>query len=114
MGRHQYRIGHQHRDYYGRVTVPDQQQVDLKLRWEEGGVRRDQSRDTVEVGEASDEEALQEHLDPDSERFVEEDAEDEFEWDADREQALLDALEDAVEGSSPIVHRYIEMVMALS
>ena len=90
----------------------DQQQVDVKLRWEDGGVRRDQSRDTVEVGEAGEEEALQEHLDPESEGPAEEDAEDEFEWDADREQALLDALEETVEGSSPIVHRYIETVMA--
>ena len=90
----------------------EQQQVDVKLRWEEGGVRRDQSRDTVEVGEAGEEEALQEHLDPESEGPAEEDAEDEFEWDADREQALLDALEETVEGSSPIVHRYIETVMA--
>ncbi len=89
----------------------EQQQVDVKLRWEDGGARRDQSRDTVEVGEAGDEEALQEHLDPESDEPAEEDADDEFEWDADREQALLDALEETVEGSSPIVHRYIETVM---
>ena len=92
--------------------MTEQQQLDLKLRWEEGGARRDQSRDTVEVGEAAEEEALQEHKESDPEETFEEDEDDDFEWDADREQALLDALEETVEGTSPIVHRYIETVMA--
>jgi hypothetical protein len=88
----------------------DQQQVDVRLHWEEGGRRRDQSQDSVSVGEAEDEQAHSQELE-EAEELLPDSGPDEFQWDADREQALLDALEDTIEGTSPLVHQYIEMVM---
>lgn len=88
----------------------DSHRLDLQIRWEEEGVRRDQSSDSVVVGEAPDQEALSEYTELEEEGSIEE-GPDDFEWDADREQALLDALDETVEGTSPIVHRHIEQLL---
>lgn len=93
------------------MTPEDKQQVDLRLQWEDSGKRRDQSADSVAVGLVEDEEGVSEEVDSEPSEVDLEEVPDEFEWDADREQALLDALEETVEGSSPLIHRYIESVM---
>jgi hypothetical protein len=89
----------------------DRQEVDVRLHWEDEGRLRDQSRDTVCVGEAQDEQARSEELDQNALEISPEGDPDEFEWDADREQALLDALDETIEGTSPLIHQYIETVM---
>lgn len=93
------------------MTPDEKQQVDLRLQWEDSGKRRDQSTDSVAVGLVDDEEGISEEVDSEPTEVNLEEVPDEFEWDADREQALLDALEETVEGSSPLVHRTIESVM---
>ena len=92
------------------MISPKEDQVDIRLSWEDEGRLRDRSADTVCVGEVEAQTGRSEELDeaahliPDAEL-------DEFQWDADREQALLDALDETVEGTSPLVHQYIEMVL---
>ena len=93
------------------MTEDEHQQVDLRLQWEDSGKRRDQSADSVAVGLVEDEEGVSQELDAEPAEVNLEEVPDDFEWDADREQALLDALEETVEGSSPLIHRYIESVM---
>lgn len=47
-------------------------------------------------------------LAPKEDRPVLEDADDEFEWSEEREQAIMDALEFAPEGTTPTVHKQLE------
>lgn len=93
------------------MTDRQEQQVDVRLRWEDEGRRRDQSADSVSVGDVDDEDAVAEEVDEDAQEIEPDDDGDEFQWDADREQALLDALEETVEGTTPLVQRHIESVM---
>ena len=100
----------------------DNPSLDLLLRWKEGEVRRESGRDTVSVdaeaspGEGelvarrqSGSEKAQESPDTLEQELSDEDLGDElFEWSADREQALIDALEETHEGSVPRVHQQLE------
>jgi hypothetical protein len=96
--------------------------VDLLLAWQEAGARRESSSDSVaSLGPPEGVElragARGLEADPAALTRIEEAPPDQeygpelFEWSADREQALIDALEQSPEGAVPRVHAQLEGIL---
>ena len=101
----------------------EEQQLDVRLNWRETQSRRDGARDSVSVtalrGESRAETELQapEGRGTDGAEqtlFAQEQAEleteEEFQWSADRERALTEALQQAPEGAVPRVHLQLQAI----
>lgn len=98
-------------------------QLDVRLNWRETQSRRDGARDSVSVtadrGESRDEPELQAPDDNGSDEAEqlllahqqpELETEEEFQWSADRERALTEALQQAPEGAVPRVHLQLQAI----
>lgn len=98
--------------------------VDLILRWRESDARRDGASDSIAVGDHPESEGGEAFLGGGSgaefgslESVAEEaplehaeDEDDEFEWSEEREQALMDALDSAPEGTPAQVQQQLEAI----
>lgn len=101
----------------------EDQKLDVRLNWRETQTRRDSARDSVSVmadrGESSQEPELQAPDDSELEQaeqtlLAQEQAdlesEEEFQWSADRERALTEALQQSPEGAVPRVHLQLQAI----
>lgn len=101
----------------------EDRQLDVRLNWRETQTRRDGARDSVSVtadrGESRVEPELEvpdDHGPDEAEQTLlaqeqpELESEEEFQWSADRERALTEALQQAPEGAVPRVHLQLQAI----
>ncbi len=98
--------------------------VDLILQWRDSDARRDSASDSIAVGDPEESEAGEalagggsggefgslESIAEDAPLEHAEDEDDEFEWSEEREQALMDALDSAPEGTPAQVQQQLEAI----